>query len=182
MWNETRTFRAEFSRKIRNGPRFKMRWNLFRFVPFFELVWNVSAIPDETEWNWQPWFKARHTIPTNIGITLLCSLKILNLLWFVCYVFMVYGHELWSFEQCFKTRPGPAGRPGSVAGPGLSKKQAGNWPGQTRSTRRVDPGPGRPGQTRLRPGFIFFYILMPETTRAEGRMHCRAAEVRRRPN
>jgi hypothetical protein len=56
MWNETGTFRVEFSRKIRNGPRFKMRWNLFRFVPFFELVWNVSAIPDETERNWQPWF------------------------------------------------------------------------------------------------------------------------------
>jgi hypothetical protein len=55
MWNETRTFRAEFSRKIRNGPRFKMRWNLFHFVPFFELVWNVSAIPGETEHNWQPW-------------------------------------------------------------------------------------------------------------------------------
>jgi hypothetical protein len=55
MWNETGTFRAEFSRKIRNGPRFKMRWNLFHFVPFFELVWNVSAIPGETEHNWQPW-------------------------------------------------------------------------------------------------------------------------------
>jgi hypothetical protein len=32
-----------------------MRWKLFRFVPFFELIWNVSAIPGETEWNWQPW-------------------------------------------------------------------------------------------------------------------------------
>jgi len=51
MWNETGTFRAEFSRKIRNGPRFKMRLNLFRFVLFFELVWNVSAIPNETERN-----------------------------------------------------------------------------------------------------------------------------------
>jgi len=27
--------------------------------------------------------------------------------------------------------PGP-GRPGSRAGPGLSKKQPGNWPGETR--------------------------------------------------
>jgi len=69
-------------------------------------------------------------------------------------------------------RPGPAqrvnpgpGRPGPVAGPGLSKKQAGNWPGQTRSTRRVDPGPGRPGQTRLRPGFIFFIFLCPKRRR-----------------
>ena len=49
MWNETGTFRVEFSRKIRNGPRFKMRWNLFRFVPFFELVWNVSAIPGQNK-------------------------------------------------------------------------------------------------------------------------------------
>jgi hypothetical protein len=54
MWNETGTFRPEFSWKIRNGPRFKMRWKLFRFVSFFELVWNVSAIPSETERNWQP--------------------------------------------------------------------------------------------------------------------------------
>jgi hypothetical protein len=41
-------------RNIRNGPRFKMRWKLFRLVLFFELVWNVSVIPGETEWNWQP--------------------------------------------------------------------------------------------------------------------------------
>jgi hypothetical protein len=64
-------------------------------------------------------------------------------------------------NHSFETRPGPAGRPGSVAGPGLSKKQARNWPGETRSTRRVDPGPGRPGQTRLRPGFyIYIYIYI----------------------
>jgi len=56
MWNETGTFRVEFSRKIWNGPRFKMRWNLFCFVLFFELVWNVSVIPGKTERNWQPWF------------------------------------------------------------------------------------------------------------------------------
>ena len=30
-------------------------------------------------------------------------------------------------HHSFKTRPGPAGRPWSVAGPGLSKKQAENW-------------------------------------------------------
>ena len=38
-------------------------------------------------------------------------------------------------NHSFETRPGPAGRPGSVAGPGLSKKQARNWPGETRPTR-----------------------------------------------
>jgi hypothetical protein len=27
------------------------------FVLFFELVWNILAIPGETERNWQPWFK-----------------------------------------------------------------------------------------------------------------------------
>ena len=61
MWNGTGTFRAEFSRKIRNGPRFKMRWNLFHFVLFFELVWNVSAIPGGTERNWQPCTHHTHT-------------------------------------------------------------------------------------------------------------------------
>jgi len=44
----------------------------------------------------------------------------------------------------FETRPGLASRPGSVAGPGLSKKQAGNWPGETRSTRDT-ASPGKPG-------------------------------------
>jgi hypothetical protein len=43
-----------------------------------------------------------------------------------------------------RVNPGP-GRPGPRAGPGLSKKQLGIWPGETRLTRRVDPEPGRPG-------------------------------------
>jgi hypothetical protein len=47
MWNETGTFRPKFSRKIWNGPRFKMRWKLFPFVLFFELVWNVSVVPGD---------------------------------------------------------------------------------------------------------------------------------------
>jgi len=54
--------------------------------------------------------------------------------------------------QCFKTRTGPAGRPGPGTGPGEGKNPLGNWPGETRSTRRVDPRPGPPGQTRVRPG------------------------------
>ena len=65
-------------------------------------------------------------------------------------------------------RPGPArrvgpgpGRPGSVAGPGPSKKQAGNWPGQTRSTRRVDPE-GRPRNRPARPNpaetRVYFFL------------------------
>ena len=84
-----------------------------------------------------------------------------------------------------RVNPGP-GRPGPVAGPGLSKKQAGNWPGQTRPARP------NPAETRV----YFFYILMPETTsfwpftikrpkRQEQRDESRALqsrEVRRRPN
>ena len=62
MWNETETFRPEFGRKIRNGSRFKIRWNLFRFVLFFELVWNVSTIPGETERNWQPCYVHHHIV------------------------------------------------------------------------------------------------------------------------
>jgi len=53
--------------------------------------------------------------------------------------------------QCFKTRPGGSSR---VCGRARSKQKTGwelAW-----STLRVDLGPGRPGQTRLRPGFIFF--------------------------
>ena len=49
----------------------------------------------------------------------------------------------YTVSKSFKTRPGLAGRPRSVVGPSLGKKQAGNWPGQTRSTRRVNPGPGQ---------------------------------------
>jgi hypothetical protein len=48
-------------------------------------------------------------------------------------------------------KPGPARRvdPGSSrsgpgTGPGLSKNSSGSWPGETQSTRRVNPEPGRP--------------------------------------
>jgi hypothetical protein len=51
MRNETGTFRVEFSQKIQNGPRFKMKWNLFYFVLFFKLVWNILIIPDKTKQN-----------------------------------------------------------------------------------------------------------------------------------
>jgi len=49
-------------------------------------------------------------------------------------------------------RPGPArrvdpgpGRPGSVAGPGLREKQAGNWPGRPGGSTRDPAGPATPG-------------------------------------
>jgi len=60
--------------------------------------------------------------------------------------------------QSFKTRTGPAGRPGPGIGSGGGKNPLGNWPGETRSTRWVDLGPGPPGQTRVRPSQFFFYI------------------------
>ena len=72
-------------------------------------------------------------------------------------------------NQCFKTRPGPAGRPGSEAGPGLSQKQAGTWPGRPGGSTRDPADPAKPGWD---PGIFFFYILMPETTTTKGRMHC----------
>ena len=49
MWNETGTLRLKFSRKIRNGSRFKMRWKLFCFVLVFKLIWNISAFLNRTE-------------------------------------------------------------------------------------------------------------------------------------
>jgi len=61
--------------------------------------------------------------------------------------------------QCFKTRPGPVGRPGPGTGPGGGKNPLENWPGKTQSTRQVDPGPGPPGQTRMRPGQFFLFWL-----------------------
>jgi len=66
-----------------------------------------------------------------------------------------------SYMQSFKTRTGSAGRPGSGrpgpgTGPGGGKNLLWSWPGKTRSTRRVDPGPGPPGQTRVRPGQFYF--------------------------
>jgi hypothetical protein len=63
-------------------------------------------------------------------------------------------------------KPGPArrvdagpGRPGHGTGPGGGKNPLGSWPGETRSTRLVNPGPMPPGQTRLRPGLFFFILL-----------------------
>jgi hypothetical protein len=76
-------------------------------------------------------------------------------------------------NQCFKTWPGPAGRPGSEAGPGLSQKQAGNWPGQTRSPRRADPA--KPGWD---PGIFFFISSCPK--RQQQRDECIA--IYRAPN
>ena len=72
--------------------------------------------------------------------------------------------------QCFKTRTGPAGRPGPgrpgpETGPGGGKNPLGNWPGETRSTRWVDPGPGPPGQTRVRPGQFFFILAVTKRQR-----------------
>jgi len=65
-------------------------------------------------------------------------------------------------SQCFKTRTGSAGRPGRPGpetGPGGGKNPLGSWPGETRSTRRVDPGTGPPGQTQLRPDLFFFILI-----------------------
>jgi len=79
--------------------------------------------------------------------------------------FFWYTNFFFYFIQVFTNvlKPGPAwrvdpgpGRPGPGTGPGGGKNPLGNWPGETRSTRRVDLGPGPPGQTRVRLGCLFY--------------------------
>lgn len=59
----------------------------------------------------------------------------------------------------FKPKPvrrvdlGP-GRSGGWTGPGLLKNHLGQQSDKTRSTRRIDPWPERPGQTRTRPSVL----------------------------
>jgi hypothetical protein len=98
--------------------------------------------------------KTKDNIKTRLDVALFCNCKNMEL---VCDGSQVAKPRASFVFSVLKL--GPAGRPGTVAGPGLSKKQAGNWPGQTRLTRRVDPGPSRPGQTWPRPGFIFILFL-----------------------
>jgi len=64
-------------------------------------------------------------------------------------------YEIRGFYHCYKTRPGPAGRPGGWTGPGLIKDRLWQQPGQTLATQRVDPGPGR---TRTRLDLFFFQM------------------------
>jgi hypothetical protein len=66
-------------------------------------------------------------------------------------------------DQSFKTRTGPASRPRPGTGPGGGKNPLGKWPSETRSTRRVDPGPG---QTRVRLGQLT--IVRERETRRDG--------------
>ena len=47
MWNETGIFWPKFIRKIRNGPRFEMRWKLFCFVNRYEMFQSF-----QTKRNW----------------------------------------------------------------------------------------------------------------------------------
>jgi len=39
----------------KSGTERDLKWD--ENCSFFELIWNVSVIPGETEWNWQPWLK-----------------------------------------------------------------------------------------------------------------------------
>ena len=59
-WNGTCGIELERSGRNlaeKSGTDRDLKWdeNYSIFVPFFELIWNVSAISDETERNWQPW-------------------------------------------------------------------------------------------------------------------------------
>ena len=75
--------------------------------------------------------------------------------------------DMWEviWDESIVFKPGPArrvdlrpGRPGHGTRQGGGQNPLGNWPGQTRSTWWVDPGPSPPGQTRVRPDHLFFYF------------------------
>ena len=65
-----------------------------------------------------------------------------------------------TLNHSFETRTGPAGRPGTR--PTRAWNRSGWRPKPARelarSTRWVDPGPGPPGQTRVRPDHFIFYF------------------------
>ena len=77
-------------------------------------------------------------------------MKIINSKWL--FAFVTASN---TSTQCFKTRIGPTGHPGRPEpgiDPGGGKNPLGNWPGKTRSTWQVDPGPGPPDQ--------FFFLIL----------------------
>jgi hypothetical protein len=67
----------------------------------------------------------------NLRIIMTIGYQPLAPCWFDC---ILVESNITKYE-CFKTRTGPAGRPGPGTGPGGVKNPLGNWPGQTRSTR-----------------------------------------------
>jgi hypothetical protein len=96
MWNESGTFRPKFNQKIPNGPRFEMRWKLFRFVSFFELVWNVSAIPDETERNWQP---------SDAQLLRVSRPSLWTLLVLITFLYFLFNHMIKTYAYKIKHQP-----------------------------------------------------------------------------
>jgi hypothetical protein len=86
--------------------------------------------------------------------------KARDILLFNYYIIKGERYEIRGFYHCYKTRPGPAGRPGGCTGPSLIKDRLWQQPGQTLTTQRVDPGPGR---TRTRLGLFFFSNVGFET-------------------
>jgi len=55
---------------------------------------------------------------------------------------MIPGYIVLKSGPARRVDPG-LGRPGPGTGPDRGKNPPGNWPGETQSTRQVDPGPGR---------------------------------------
>ena len=63
--------------------------------------------------------------------------------------------------QCFKTRTGPAGRPGTRPTRAWDRSEWRQKPARELARENpVDPGPGPPGQTRVRPGQFFFILTV----------------------
>jgi hypothetical protein len=58
----------------------------------------------------------------------------------------------------FKTRPGPAGRPGAGTGPGLRKNSQGFGPAKPGRPGGLTRDPADPGKPRQDPTDFFIYI------------------------
>jgi hypothetical protein len=57
------------------------------------------------------------------------------------------SHNVLKSGPVRRVNPRPS-RPRPGTGPGEGKNPFGNWPGETRSTQRVDSDPVKPGETR----------------------------------
>jgi hypothetical protein len=64
-------------------------------------------------------------------------------------------------KQCFKTRTGPAGQPGTRPTRAWNRSGLRQKPARELARENpVDPEPGPPGQTRVRPGHFFFFTVI----------------------
>jgi len=101
--------------------------------------------------------KTKDNIKTRLDVALFCNCKNTELVCDRSQVAKPRASFVFSVLKPGRRVDLGPGRPGTVAGPGLSKKQAGNWPGWPGGSTRDPAGPGKPGQD---PGlFSFFFSL-----------------------